>query len=427
MKTTINKKRGFALAILLLFICLLMSFIQIYFVLASSGLGQANKTTNLLRAYYVADAGLADAFMQLRAAANPPPAFNVNNNNYPVTPGDPAGSYSVGVVTDGSPWPTYTISSTGTWGGATKTLRLMVRMLSFSRWAYFSNTEIDPYWGRLYWITGMLAVGPTHCNDQFNMYGTPVFDGPVSQVASAIYYYNGGPPRDNPDFQHGLTLNAPRLPLPTDALLNNIKTAAQQAQGLFLTGASAIKLLPNSTMNVTNQNKNWNGTNVPVPANKAVFVENGAATVEGTLKGQLTIGCNTDIFISGNILYNTDPRKYPTSTDMLGLVARNNVTVTDSGPFNIEIDACIVALTGSFQLQNFQYFLKGDMVTFGGLLNNLSGPTGMFDPRIGKMIAGYNQIQVYDDRFNNLVPPSFTPVRDANGRINYFKISLTES
>ena len=165
-----------------------------------------------------------------------------------------------------------------------------------------------------------------------------------------------------------------------------------------------------------------------IPGNGALYVGNGDVTVQGTLKGQLTIDTNQNVLIGGNIRYNTDPRTDSTSTDLLGLVANTNVTVKQNAPSNLEIDAYVVAMGGAFQLENFSTGgYKGDMVQFGGLMNKYCGPTGVINSQ-GVIIDGYNQLQYYDTRLQNTAPPWFTAAKDsANGRILYYKIDLKET
>jgi len=131
--------------------------------------------------------------------------------------------------------------------------------------------------------------------------------------------------------------------------------------------------------------------------------------------------------IGNHIRYNTDPRTDPTSTDLLGLVANSNVTVKQSAPNNLEIDAYVVALNGAFQLENFSTGgFQGDMVQFGGLMNMYCGPTGVMNAS-GVIIDGYNQLQYYDTRLQNTSPPFFTAAKDAADRILYYKIDLKET
>jgi len=427
MKRATGNRKGFVLACSLIIVALVVLSVAGYFIFVSNDLTMADRIANSIRAYYIADAGLADAYMRLRSYPGTPSSFTVGDGSFAVGPGSCTGSYQVQVASNGSPWPTYTMTSQGTYRGSTKTLVLSVTLASCSKWAYLSQTEIDPFWGDLWWVTGMTTTGPCHTNGRFNMWGDPVFDGPVSQVASSINYWNGGPPADDPDFQHGLTLNAPALAMPSSGdLIQSIKTAAFETWGVGLTGNTTIVLLSDGTMNVTNAQKGWTNSNQPLPTNFALFVTGGVVHVSGVLKGALTIGCDSDIVIDDSIVYNTDPREDPSSTDMLGLVALRDIIVSDDASHDMEIDAYLTALTGSFEVENFWASLKGDMVQFGGLTNYVCGPTGMFNPWTGQMVAGYMQLQFYDERFEETVPAWFLPVRDADNRLTYRRISFAE-
>ena len=89
MITSMKNNRGFLLIMTMICTFLIMAFLGAFWVMVTGGLRQANKATESTRAYYVADAGLSDAFMQLRARAAFPAAFNTNNANYPVGPNNP--------------------------------------------------------------------------------------------------------------------------------------------------------------------------------------------------------------------------------------------------------------------------------------------------------------------------------------------------
>jgi Tfp pilus assembly protein PilX len=418
--------RGVVLIITLLFAFLISAFVAIYYTIATAGIRSVERNGNTQRAYYAADAGLADAFMQLRNFGTAPPAaFNVAVNNFDVGPNLTA-TYNVAVASNGNQtWPTYTLTSVGNFNGVTKTLTLTVIANSITRWLYLSNSEFHQTWGRLYWGTGMISTGPVQTNGQLNIYGSPIFDGSVSQSASSIYYYTALP--YSPDFRHGLTLSAPQIAFTGGAIVNAVSNMAQSAQGLLLTGDSTINLLQDGTMNVTNAQNGWNSTNVTLPANKAIFVQQGDVTVQGTVSGPLTIGSSNNAYISGHIVYKNNPILHPESTDVLGLVAQNNVTIKQNAPANLEVDGYIVSANASFQLENFlNVSNKGDMVQFGGLANYVCGPTGVFNSS-GQLIRGYNQIMIYDERLKTMVPPGFPAVTDQFNRLSYAKVSLTES
>lgn len=440
-KPAVNK--GFALAFSLIVMTTVILSAAAYFEVAGSGMKIAGITANARRAYYLADAGLAEAYIQLRNHTKnnsvPPLSFNVSNSTYSV--GSKTGAFSVDVVDEGSSWPTYRLTSTGSYGGINKTLELRVLQASASMSAYLSNSETHPTLGRLWWITGMYTVGPVHTNGQFNIWGDPIFDGPVSQCAATVNYWPGVA-TDPADFRGGLTLNAKPQAVFNNAILNSISAAASSG-GLALSGDSAITFNANGSMNVTNSKKKWKNKNIPAPANKAVFVQGGSATVGGTISGQVTVASDNNVYIANSLIYNSNPD--PTqpnllSNDLLALVAQNNIVVkTASTPANVVIAAVMVAINGSFQVDNYWVQGKGNMLQYGALINNVCGPTGVFDPGTGTLYGGYNQLQYFDERLDprpepgrvNLVPAWFPPVRDKvpsdpQGRITYKKIEFRE-
>ena len=271
----------------------------------------------------------------------------------------------------------------------------------------------------------MTIMGPVRTNGRFNIWGSPVFDGATAQVSNSIHYWVG-PPTDNPNFVHGVTLGAPGVTFPGNAMLTYISSAAA-SNGLSLTGNSTIIFNSDATITVTNAARGWTSRNMPAPANGTVYVSGGSATVKGTVKGKLTVASDAEIYISGNIMYNTDPRTTPSSPDLLGLVAKNNVTVTAaSAPTNLELDVVMVAITGSFQVDQYWVSGKGNMIQFGSLVNNFCGPTGVFDPNTGELTGGYNQLQYYDERLRTMIPPSFPPLTNSSGQIIYVKTWFRE-
>jgi len=420
-----KKNKGFVLlftlAILLLFILIATTF----FVVTSNELSMAHSVSNSLRAYYIAEAGLARKFMDLRSGSVSS-VFEI----FTLAPGD-SGSYSAAVTpVDLGRFSTYRIDSTCTYRGMNKRLSLTVRQVSFARYGYLSNNENGLFWGVLepiWFVTRDTLRGPLHTNDRLNISGNPIFEGAVSSVSPTINYYHGGPPNDNPDFRESLTLGAPRIQLPSSAeLIGAIMTAAQEHGGLFLTGNTAITLLPGRTMNITNEAMAWDNQNVPAPSNGVLFVSGGYVEIAGIVDGQLTVGTNGNIYITGNLLYNTSPLVNPSSTDMLGLVSQNNIYVDADAPYNLEIDAYIVALNTSFAVENYNVGLKGILTICGGITQESRGPVGTFNSRTNSKVSGYTKNYYYDERLVNAAPPYFPPARDENGRIVYLKVLWEE-
>ena len=428
-------KKGFALVFTLIIASIITAIIIGLTAIASGDLSLARRTTDNMRAYYLAEAGLARKFAEIREdTANH--ASNIPPTDINISPGNP-GRFGVAVAQVGAgAFPTFTLTSTGTYpinNGVSKTVILTVRQITIARYIYLTNLETRGG-SNIWFIGGDIIRGPLHTNGRINVYADPTFEGPVSSVSSSINYYHGPPPLDNPDFQAALTLGAPRIQLPvTGDIITSISDAAKDTSGggLFFKGATATTFISNGTVNITNDGRfltgvanagqNWTNHNVPLPVNGALFVNDGNIDISGILAGHLTVATNRSINVVGSILYNSDPRTNPNSTDMLGLVSQNNVIVDSAAPNDLEIDAYILALNTSFYVENWTSGLKGTLTLYGGITQVERGAVGTFDVNTGQRLSGYRKDYNYDERFEDIAPAYFPPARDANGRILYLK------
>ena len=428
-----NKKNGFALAFSVILVSLIMLGVTTFLLIATNDLVISKRISNSIKAYYIADAGLANAFMHIRNPLNALGSFNLDNANYPVGPGL-TGGYHVDANYTG--YANYTITSTGTYKGSVKKLELMISGVSSARWAYATNEEDippgvypAPGGGLLgqcdsYWVTNNILTGPFNTNTKLYIAGDPVFNGPVTQARTTIQYWNNGSPTnvangggtttDRPQFNGGLTLGSPAVNLPTNTK-GTIYNGANQPDGLKLDGAdlatgnksTTIVLKANGTMDVTNVARGWTNQNMLLPANGAIFVEHGDVQVNGVLNGQLTIGCDNNIWVNNSIIYHdTSPAApNPASHDILGLVAQGSVIIPNSAPYNMEVDGSIVAMNGSFYIENcWTCPLKGNLILFGGTMTSWSCTVFGTFTGSGTLASGYNQLQFYDARLQNLVP-----------------------
>jgi hypothetical protein len=152
------------------------------------------------------------------------------------------------------------------------------------------------------------------------------------------------------------------------------------------------------------------------------------------------VAADQNIYLSGNVQYNDEPVRPgipggdPNSMDLLGLVAYNNITVIEaSAPAQLEVDGVLVALSGSFNVDQYSKNPApisggGDgavMSQFGSLINYASGCTGVVNGN-GQLIDGWNQIQSYDARLATLAPPGFPPLVDSTGHAIYVKSNISE-
>ncbi|MDD5428682.1 MAG: hypothetical protein PHI58_05550 [Candidatus Omnitrophica bacterium] len=425
-----RKKSAFILVFVLVMMVLIILSLTALFYIAYNDLALAKRTSISMRAYYLAEAGIAKRFMDLRT--EDPPNTGTTTGTFTFTNnGADSGTFSVNttLVSTG----VYTLVSTGTYKNVSRVVSFTIRQVSFSRYSYLSNSESQLFWfwkNPIWFTTGDLLTGPLFTNDQLNIYGNPIFEGPVSSVNSAINYYNGGPPEDNPEFRDSLTLGATALKMPsTLGVLSSIQTAAAQSTGLTLTPAASpaatpsITFLSNGTLNF------YNGkitTNYSLPSNGAIYVSSGNVSVSGIVNGNVTLGAPNNIFITNNVLYNNDPRTNPSSTDMLGLVAQNYVYVASSAPDNLEVDAYIVALNNSFEVYDYDSTLKGTLSLYGGVTQTVRGAVGTFNATTGDRVSGYVKNYQYDPRLELVAPVCFPPARDANNRIVYLKVLWAE-
>lgn len=305
------------------------------------------------------------------------------------------------------------ITSIGAVGGISRTVQMEVIPDSYARYLYFTNSEYFRWmwWNIPVWfITGDFLGGPLQTNGHLNISGAPVFGGIVKTADDYIKYMHGGPPDDNPDFQQGIQLGANPVPMPSKAL--DLRTAAVQG-GLHLTGPTTITLKDDGTMDVTNSHEGWVDNNMPLPANRALFITGGDLTVSGTLNGSLTMGTDRDIVIADNTVYHDDPRVNSDSQDSLGLIAERDVLVSKDAPYNVEVNASVMALGDSFQVERWWVGpAKGTLTVYGGIIQKNRGPVGTFNPATNQRVSGYSKDYQHDSRLGENPPPYYPTTGD---------------
>ena len=142
-----------------------------------------------------------------------------------------------------------------------------------------------------------------------------------------------------------------------------------------------------------------------------IFVDRDV-TIWGTLRGQLTVACSGDMYIINDLLYTTDPRVDPSSTDLLGLIADGNIIMADTVA-NLDagdetVMAVVMALGTSFMAQNYDAGTpRGYLRIIGGVIQANRGAIGTFNPSTLMLITGYEKDYVWDSRLADNPPPSF--------------------
>ncbi len=371
------------------------------------------------QAFYLAEAGVENSLRYLSELTVPFTGTGANKDQ-PVILYDRASVYDKGTVTSwldpldsntGSPsrFVSVTVRATLDGSGLSKVLQVKVGQQNFSRYAYFSDMEKNPSGTTIWFFDADVFHGPVHTNDQMHISGSPNFYDEVSSSAATVDYYHGGPPTDNPQFHMGLTLDASEIELPTDTSM--LLNAANASGGLKLTGnpARIVFVAPAAGSPYLQVTIGGVTSNMNYPANGVVYVV-GKAEVQGTIKGQVTVGCSGDIFVTDNLVYNTDPRVDPNSTDLCGLVAEGNVTMADNTANRDSADetvmAAIMALNTSWSAQNYSSGSpRGDLVVYGGIIQKMRGAVGTFSGTT--IVSGYRKDYNYDSRLMDNPPPAF--------------------
>ncbi|MBI4227164.1 MAG: DUF4900 domain-containing protein [Candidatus Omnitrophica bacterium] len=289
--------------------------------------------------------------------------------------------------------------------------RMIVQTESFAQYAYFTNSERSwPNGLQVYFITGDIIEGPTHTNGQFSMYGRPVFQGPVSSVNRTINLW-GGNQVTQPVFAEPPKLGVPPKKFPTSYPTSIIESA--QSGGTVLRGDTAVTLLANGTMRVTNARAGLRDRVMPLPGNGVLYVDGGNVALQGTLKGQLTIGSSGDVRVVDSVTYADNPKINPKSKDLLGIVAGQNVTVAKEAPANVKVEASIMALNRSFGVEGWwERPPRGTLTVNGGIIQANRGIVGSFNGNTGTKLSGYTKDYHYDPRLRTMSPPSFPTTGD---------------
>jgi hypothetical protein len=193
---------------------------------------------------------------------------------------------------------------------------------------------------------------------------------------------------------------------------------ANPSTGLVLNGPQDIVL--------EDTKLKYNGINWDIPESSAIVFVNGdiVSLKSGKdrrgnifeLERWLTIVSSGSIYITDNIKYKYDAGKKEYK-GMLGVVTSSSVVVSTTAPSNLKIDAVIVALEGSFFVEDWNTkFDKsldesqpvGYLTVFGGVIQNIRRPVGTTTPVSNDTITGYNKTSYkYDDRVLKNPPPFF--------------------
>ncbi|MEO7897347.1 MAG: hypothetical protein ABIR65_08635 [Pseudolysinimonas sp.] len=212
----------------------------------------------------------------------------------------------------------------------------------------------------------------------------------------------------------------------------NVVTVGVPA-GWQFAGAAATYKYPKGTGTTTYESVPYTGRHV-AGSYKHYDCRAGDVYIEGQMSGQMTVAADNFVYVTGDLTYKDK------AVDVLGLVGNNAVFVynpvritgfSGSGTFtwpntstsrapnawtalgttlDRKIDAAILSVGHTFQVQNYLYGDRGNLVIYGALAQKFRGTVGTAAG------MGYTKLYEYDTRFRNIAPPKFlTPTSTTYG------------
>ncbi len=287
------------------------------------------------------------------------------------------------------------------------TVEVLLAPSSFSKFAYMSTD--DPT--NLYWTDKDTIYGPFHSQGNINAYRHPVFWGKATTKGKVHYYESEA--KDKPYFYGGFEEGVD-LPLPNDGVSN--------VEGAATTGGKIFNLNSDETFYLTFKGDSINYkivkttllvtttiTDVTLPAatfssNGTIFVKGGNVKMKGVVKGQFTVGTDKSVYLEDDVVYNSDPRVNPASTDILGIVSKNDVRITENtaNKNNINVHASIFCENGGFGAGWSSFLVDcGKINLLGGIQNKSRVQIGVING------GGFTRAYKYDKRLALMSPPFY--------------------
>jgi hypothetical protein len=298
------------------------------------------------------------------------------------------------------------LSTSANYGGVNKTIEVIFQPSSFAKFAYLSIN--DPT--NLYWSGKDTIWGPFHSEGNINAYQHPVFVGKAttkgtvkyltSEAADAPHFLGG--------FESGVSITFP------PSGIDNLKSLAND-DGHIFSGKDTVYV----TFVGDSIKYRFNYNEIPTTVlastlapNGVIFADNAILRLQGTVKGRYTIACDGtapkgNVYLDDNVIYNSDPRINPDSKDMLGIVSRNNVKITENAAnkSSIDVHASIYCEKGGFGA-GWPKFTEpnGNINLLGGIQNYCRVQIGIIQ---GSEIWGFNRRYKYDQRLMIASPPGY--------------------
>ncbi len=281
-----------------------------------------------------------------------------------------------------------------------------------SRYFWFTQNE-----GSVYWITGDTAWGPIHTNSVLNTSGAPVFYGKVTAFGgmSPSPTKKSNPAEYLGGWEIGIEVEIPTdySPLVNAAIAGN-GAAAMNTKSMY-DKETTFEFLSNGDVIRTVSGVGTDTVAVTDIAPTGVIYSTKDVRVKGTLNGQLSIYSLDDIWIDDDLVMADDPLTNSSSDDILGLIAKDDVIVTNNAANNgdCRIQASIMAATGSFTAEDYSSRpVSGKLEVTGSIVQKDRGPIGTFNSWTKSIVSGFSKRYRYDNRLMGMNAPYYPYVRE---------------
>lgn len=276
----------------------------------------------------------------------------------------------------------------------------------FSKYAYYSTSEGSS----IYWMSKDTVWGPFHTQDYLRVDGNPVFFGKTTTLKGLQKAKKTDKPQFLGGFESGLDISIPLN------VTNAIETEADKG-GYKIAGKDTVYLtFASDSIKIKYA---WNGAVTTKLAsalapNGVIFIKDPLTVrLQGTVKGQYTVAVSGplnkgSIYIDDDIKYSSNPLTNPNAQDVLGIVSKNNVIITNNTANNsdVVIQASIFCEKGSFGAEKYDTRpVSGTIKLLGGIIQNTRGAVGTFSGTTIK--TGFSKSYMYDERFLVTYPPAF--------------------
>jgi hypothetical protein len=283
------------------------------------------------------------------------------------------------------------------------------RLNSLSMYAWMTNNT-----GNVFWSDGDTVWGRAHSNGNVHISGSPVF---MDKSTSSKHFDppTVGKGTNMAIFKNGYETGVAPVAMPPDLsdliaaslsggrrYIHDIEVTVTAGTAANNDGVGMVKDLATGVIDTFNlSGGGFNG----------VILGLADVSVKGVVDGAISIVALQNIRVTDDIVYERNPR-FGTSDDLLGLIAENDITISDNIPnhTNCEIHACILARDGSMVAEDLSSLpICGQLHTLGSIIQNTEQEVGLYKAKgSGKpeLTNGFAKDFRYDARLSD---PSFRP------------------